>query len=55
MSFELFHFRGSDKIINKKGLTEDVKLMLQYIDESFSGFAYGKEEMKITSMSVYPA
>ena len=46
MPYELLHFRGSDKILKKKDLTGDVKLMLQYVDESFTGFSYGRERMR---------
>ena len=46
MPYELLHFRGSDKILKKKDLTGDVKLMLQYVDESFAGFSYGRERMR---------
>lgn len=46
MPFELLHFRNADKILKKKDLLDDVKITLEYIDESFAGFSYGRERLR---------
>jgi len=43
MSFEIMHFRGSDKIIKKKNMEKDVKITLQYIDDVLAGSLYKRE------------
>ena len=46
MPFELLHFNGSEKILKKKDLLVDVLVTLQYIDDSFTGFSYGRERLR---------
>ena len=43
MSFEIMHFRGSDKILKGKNMVKDVKITLQYIDDVLAGSLYKRE------------
>jgi len=41
--FKLLHFRGSDKILKKKKMMNDVETTLGYIDDVLSGAVYKRE------------
>jgi hypothetical protein len=43
MSFEIMHFRGSDKILKGKNMVKDVKITLEYIDDVLAGSLYKRE------------
>ena len=43
MSFEIMHFRGSDKILKGKNMVNDVKNTLEYIDACLLGSLYKRE------------
>jgi hypothetical protein len=46
MSFELIHFRDSDKIIRKKRLDRDVKATLEYVYDALQGSLYRGELLR---------
>jgi hypothetical protein len=46
MSFEIVHFRGSDKIIRKKKLDRDVKATLEYVYDALQGSLYRGELLR---------
>ena len=46
MSFELIHFRDSDKIIRKKKLDRDVKATLEYVYDALQGSLYRGELLR---------
>ena len=46
MSFELIHFRNSDKIIRKKKLDRDVKATLEYVYDALQGSLYRGELLR---------
>ena len=46
MSYEILHFRGSDKEISKKRLTQDVKLTLDYLDDVLVGVVHTRELLR---------
>ncbi len=37
MSFEIIHFRGADKIMEKKSMISDVAMTMEYIYDSLDG------------------
>ena len=43
MSFEMLHFRGSDKILKGKKMVKDVKNTMEYIDDVLCGSLYKRE------------
>ena len=43
MSFEIMHFRGSDKILKGKNMVKDVKVTLEYVDDVLAGSLYKRE------------
>jgi len=43
MSFEIFHFRDSDKILEDKHMTQDVLDTMMYIDDALYGTHYKRE------------
>jgi len=47
MSYELLHFRDSDKIIKSKNLAIDLQFTLEYIDDALSGSLYKRELLKM--------
>jgi hypothetical protein len=46
MPFEMFHVRGSDKIIKDKNLEKDVQITLEYIDDALYGSIYRRELLR---------
>ena len=46
MSFEIIHFRDSDKIIKDKNMENDVELTMQYIDEVLTGSLHRGELLR---------
>jgi len=46
MSFEMIHFRDSDKIIRKKRLDRDVKATLEYVYDALQGSLYRGELLR---------
>jgi hypothetical protein len=46
MSFEIIHFRDSDKIIRKKKLDRDIKATLNYVADVLAGTAYRGELLR---------
>ena len=46
MSFEIIHFRDSDKIIKGKNMKKDVQLTMEYIDEVLSGSLHRGELLR---------
>jgi hypothetical protein len=46
MSFEMLHFRSSDKILKMKNMTQDVMETLNYIDASLGGALYKREILR---------
>ena len=46
MSFEILHFRGSDKIIREKNLEKDIKSTLTYVDDALHGSIYRGELLR---------
>jgi hypothetical protein len=46
MSFEMIHFRDSDKIIRKKKLDRDVKATLEYVYDALQGSLYRGELLR---------
>jgi len=43
MPFEMFHVRGSDKILKDKNLERDVQATLEYVDTALYGSLYRRE------------
>jgi len=43
MSFEILHFRGSDKILKDKNMVKDVKSTMEYIDDVLCGSLYKRD------------
>lgn len=43
MSFEILHFRGSDKILKGKNMVKDVKNTMEYIDDVLCGSLYKRD------------
>jgi hypothetical protein len=46
MPFEMFHVRGSDKIIKNKNLEKDVQVTLEYVDDALYGSIYRRELLR---------
>jgi len=46
MSFEIIHFRGADKIIEKKSMISDVAMTMEYIYDSLEGSLYRGELLR---------
>ena len=46
MSFEIVHFRESEKILKEKRLIKEIKVTLQYIDEVLYGTIYRRELLR---------
>jgi hypothetical protein len=46
MSFEMIHFRGSDKILKKKQMVKDVMATLGYVDDVLQGSLYRGELLR---------
>ena len=46
MPFEMFHVRGSDKIIKDKNLEKDVQVTLEYVDDALYGSIYRRELLR---------
>jgi hypothetical protein len=46
MPFEMFHVRGSDKIIKDKNLAKDVQVTLEYVDDALYGSIYRRELLR---------
>ena len=46
MSFEIIHFRGADKIIEKKSMISDVAMTMEYIYDSLDGSLYRGELLR---------
>ncbi len=46
MSFEIIHFRDSDKIIKEKNMKKDVQLTMEYIDEVLTGSLHRGELLR---------
>ena len=47
MSFEIIHFRGADKILEKKNMANDVSMTMEYIYDSLVGSLYRGELLRI--------
>jgi len=47
MPFEIFHVRGSDKILKDKNLDKDVQVTLQYVDDALYGSLYRGELLRL--------
>ena len=47
MPFEIFHVRGSDKILKDKNLDKDVQATLQYVDDALYGSLYRGELLRL--------
>jgi hypothetical protein len=47
MPFEIFHIRGSDKILKDKNLDKDVQATLQYVDDALYGSLYRGELLRL--------
>ena len=47
MSFEIIHFRGADKILEKKNMISDVAMTMEYIYDSLVGTLYRGELLRI--------
>jgi len=43
MSFEILHFRDSEKVLKAQNMERDVQLTLEYLDEMLRGTSYRKE------------
>jgi len=46
MPFEMFHARGSDKIIKDKNLEKDIQVTLEYVDDALYGSIYRRELLR---------
>ena len=46
MPFEMLHFRGSNRIIKAKNLEDDVRVTLEYVNETLSGSIYRRELLR---------
>ena len=46
MPFEMMHFRGADRIIKAKNLEDDLRITLEYLDETLSGTIYRRELLR---------
>jgi len=46
MSFEMLHFRGSDGILNDKGMEKDVQRTLEYLDNVLYGSIHRRELLR---------
>jgi hypothetical protein len=46
MPFEMFHVRGSDKIIKDKNLQKDVQVTLEYVDDALYVSIYRRELLR---------
>ena len=46
MSFELLHFRESDKILKKKKMDKQVQATLEYIDDALYGTLHRGELLR---------
>lgn len=44
MSFEILHFRGSDKILREKNMVKEIKLTMEYLNDCLYG-AFKKREL----------
>ena len=47
MNFEIIHFRGAEKILEKKSMTSDVAMTMEYIYDSLEGSLYRGELLRI--------
>ena len=47
MSFELLHFRGSDKILKKKNLENVVQITMEYLHDAIYGTAHKREILRM--------
>jgi hypothetical protein len=47
VSFELFHVRGAEKIIQSKNMEKDVKSMLEYVDDFLTGALHRGELLRL--------
>ncbi len=47
MPFEIFHVRGSDKILKDKNLDKDVQATLEYVDDALYGSLYRGELLRL--------
>jgi len=47
MSFEIIHFRGADKILEKKNMISDVAITMEFIYDSLVGSLYRGELLRI--------
>jgi len=47
MSFEIIHFRGADKILEKKSMASDVAMTIEYVYDSLVGTLYRGELLRI--------
>jgi hypothetical protein len=46
MPYEMLHFRGADRIIKAKNLEDDLRVTLDYVDETLSGTIYRRELLR---------
>ncbi len=46
MSFEMLHFNDAENVFNKKKLTKDIQLTLEYVDETLHGRSYRGELLR---------
>ena len=46
MSFEILHFRESDKILKQKRLEKDIQATLEYVDDALYGSIYRRELLR---------
>ena len=46
MPFEMFHVRGSDKILKDKKLKKDVQVTLEYVDDVLCGTIHRRELLR---------
>lgn len=46
MSFEILHFRGSDKILEEKNMSRDVRYTMEYLDSALYGTYHRREILR---------
>ena len=47
MSYELLHFRGSEKILKEKNLDGDIHATMEYLNDAISGTAHRREILRM--------
>jgi hypothetical protein len=45
--FEILHFRGSEQILKEKGLVNDVKVTMHYLDDVLTGALHKRELLRM--------